>query len=181
MCPPTDVPVTHQQLLSSAQQAVYYMLFPLPFDRPTPVITVAAINQQFHNLHIGVHLMANAKKGAKTEFSAPNDLKWINRNLTEQEKSHHDTQAKSPSELGVLLFKVAVQGYNIRLSWDTYSKCYQANLVPFQAENPNYGYAISARGATPERAVSLLLYKHYAVFNENWANFYQAPASSFEG
>lgn len=125
--------------------------------------------------------MAKQKSPAKAEFSAPSDIKWINRNLTEEEKKHHDTQAKTAQELGVLLFKVALQGYNIRIAWDAYSKCYQTNLIPYQPENPNYGYAISARGATPERAVSLLLYKHYAVFEEQWVKFYQAPAVSFEG
>lgn len=181
MCPPTETSVTHHHLLSSAHLAVYYMVFPLPFDRPNPTVTIAAINQQFRNLHIGVHLMANQKKQTKTEFAAPSDLKWINRNLTEEEKAHHDTQEKSPSELGILIFKLTTQGYNFRLAWDAYSKCYQANIVPFQAENPNYGYAVSARGATAQRAVSLLLYKHYAVFNENWAQFYKAASTSFEG
>jgi hypothetical protein len=181
MCAFPRQDVTHQDLFAIAKQAVYYMLFPLPFERPNPTITCAAINQQFSHLHIGVHYMANAKKGAKTDYAAPNDLKWINRNLTDQEKKHHDGQEKSPSELGVLIFTVSKQGYNFRVGWDGYSKCYQANLVPFQAENPNYGYAISARGVTPERAVSLLLYKHYAVFEEKWSAFYQAPSQGFEG
>lgn len=126
-------------------------------------------------------MMAAKKKGAETAYAPPTDLKWINRNLTDDEKAHHDAQAKKPAELGVLLFKVALQGYNVRIAWDAYSSCFQANLVPFQPENPNFGFAISARGVTPERAVSLLLYKHYAIFEENWGNFYQAKTTSMEG
>lgn len=125
--------------------------------------------------------MATKKNKSAFVSSAPTDLKWINRNLTEEEKAHHDTQEKTTSELGVLTFKLVMQGYNLRIAWDSYSKCYQANIVPFQEESPNFGYALSARGATPQRAVSLLFYKHYAVLNENWAQHYKAPTSSYEG
>lgn len=181
MCTYPSQDVTHHDIYAMAQQALYYAVFPLPFDRPNPTVTCAAINQQFHNMHIGVYYMAKKSDATKTAFAPPNDLKWINRNLTAEEKAHHDTQEKSASELGKLLFTLVMQGYNLRIGWDAYSKCYQANIIPFQPENPNFGYAISARGATAQRAISLLLYKHYAVFNENWSSFYTTPATSFEG
>lgn len=159
----------------------YYLTWPFPNDKTAMQSTCYTFNHISQKVHTRIWAMANKKKGAETNYAPPTDLKWINRNLTDDEKAHHDAQAKKQGELGVLLFKVAMQGYNVRIAWDAYSSCFQANLVPFQPENPNFGYAISARGITPERAVSLLLYKHYAIFEEQWSDFYQAKVSTLEG
>lgn len=160
---------------------VYLLRYPLDHVGSGHKATIHRLNQINRHLIIEVQKMA-AKKGAVgSKSSVPDDLKWINRNLTDEEKQDHDVQGKTPEQLGLLLWRVALQGYNVRVAFDAYSKCFQANLVPYQAENPNFGYAISARGATPERAFSLLLYKHYAIFKERWTDFYKATSVSMEG
>jgi len=162
-------------------EILYLCRYPVPEDGKALRVTLSAINHHFGNIHRIVHDMTAKTKKASTNFAPPNDLKWINRNLTQDEVNDHNAKEKSPAELGKLLFSVAFNGYNIRIAYDDYSKCFQANLIPFQPENPNFGYAISARGVTPQRAVSLLLYKHYAIFEEQWASHYQAPRGGFEG
>ena len=160
---------------------VYFLKFPFPDDGAAYKSTVYTLNRKFQQIE--AEMTKDTSKQRTSKADAPNGdaLKWINRNLTEDEKADHDANQETTANLGKLLFKVALQGYNVRVAWDAYSKCFQANLIPFQRENPNFGYALSARGITPERAVSLLLYKHYKVFAEEWRDFYKAPIASMEG
>lgn len=174
--------VPHQDaIIDLIRDYVYFLIYPFPNDGAAYKSTVYTLNKKFQQIEAEMAKKPNGTGTSKTDAPNGDALKWINRNLTSEEKAHHDAQEKSPKELGVLLFKIASEGYNIRVAWDSYSKCFQANIIPYQPENPNFGYALSARGVTPSRAVSLLLYKHYAVFEENWSNHYQAPSNSFEG
>lgn len=171
----------HHQVILALRDYVYLLKFPFPGDGAAMKSTVHTLNRLFLNLEDKM----TTKKGQTTASRATNpngnDLKWVNRNLTDEEKKDHDARKVTAKEIGVLLFKVAFDGYNVRIAWDAYSKCFQANIIPYAPENPNFGFALSARGITPERAVSLLLYKHYEIFDQNWKDFYQAPVVSMEG
>lgn len=172
----------HQEVIFDlVRDFVYFLKFPFPNDGTALKSTVYTLNKKFEQIEAEMTKKLGDKATPRAAQQTGDALKWINRNLTEQEKADHDNQAKTPAQLGVLLFAVAMQGYNVRVAYDGYSKCFQANIIPYQAENPNFGYALSARGVTPERAVSLLLYKHYAILEENWSDHYKAPTNSYEG
>lgn len=125
--------------------------------------------------------MTEKKQSRKTAPANGYEVRWVNRNLTEQEKTEHDTRPVDLSRIGKDWIKIALQGYSTKLSWDAYSKCFQATLTAWDGNCPNYGYGLSARGSTPERAISLLLYKHYEVLQENWTEAYQPRPTDFEG
>lgn len=107
--------------------------------------------------------------------------KFINRNLTTEEKADHDARKEPIQKLCVEFVKLVSLGYAVKCSWDAYSKCFQATATVWNDANPNYGYGLSARGATPERAVSLLLYKHFHILHEDWATSFVPQARDMEG
>jgi len=125
--------------------------------------------------------MATKAGSKKATQSSTYDLKFVNRNLTADEKEQHDANPVPFSKLAQEWVKLTTQGYVTKLGWDSYSKCYQATLTVWQSDNPNYGYGLSARGATPERAISLLLFKHGDILGENWAAAYKPSSFDMEG
>jgi len=125
--------------------------------------------------------MAAKKPTSKLEKPQSESIKWINRNLTDEEKDDHDATKVTPQALFKDLLGLVIQGYNVAVKFDSYSSCFQATLIPYNKNDVNYGYGLSARSAQPDRAISLLLFKHFRVMGENWAQYYNAPKSSFEG
>lgn len=128
--------------------------------------------------------MTMAKKAAgQAQYQKPEytQVKWVNRQLSSDEKEQHDSGNSTPQKTFKDLLALALGGYNISLKWDNYSKCYQATLIPFNEASPNYGFGLSARAAEPYRAISLLLFKHYEVLQEDWQQAYKPAASDFEG
>jgi len=169
-------------VIVQAVRDAFYFLHHDPFEgKHRRVCYVDAFNR---NWSIAERELIMAKKEAtgKTALaSSYQEIKFVNRNLTDEEKAHHDEQNYQIGYLAVEFVKLATGGYTVKLSFDAYSKCMQATLIVWNSANPNYGYGLSARGATGERAISLLLYKHYEVLHENWAAFYKATSSSMEG
>jgi len=125
--------------------------------------------------------MAAKKSSSSVQTPSYEAIKWVNRNLSESEKKDHDANTPKPADLFKDLLALCTAGYNIAVKWDSYSKCFQSTLLPYETSCPNYGYGLSARATTPQRAVSLLLYKHFVVLGENWVAHYTLPTSSFEG
>jgi len=128
-------------------------------------------------------IMARKSSNPEAPVVKPNmqAIQWINRQLTEEEKEIHDSAKLSPDKTFKGLLSVGLQGYNFSLKWDAYSSCYQATLIPYNTANTNYGYGLSARAADPHRAISLLLYKHYEVLQEDWTSAAKPVRNSYEG
>jgi hypothetical protein len=128
-------------------------------------------------------LMANKKSVSGQDTRKPEftSVKWVNRQLTADEKEQHDSGNTSPQKAFKDLLNLAVQGYNCSLKWDAYSSCFQATLIPYATASVNYGYGLSARAADPYRALSLLLFKHYEILQEDWQQAYKPVGNSLEG
>lgn len=146
---------------------------------------MAAICQYFNNQMHRVDwiniTMAEKKKPQSTSQTPFESIKFVNKNLTAEEKRDHDSANRPVEYVAVEFLKLSMGGYSLKISYDAYSKCMQATLLVWNKANPNFGYGLSARGATAERAVSLLLYKHYDVLHEDWTTAYQAPVVDMEG
>lgn len=128
-------------------------------------------------------LVMAKKATGQSQFNKPayEAVKWVNRMLTEEEKERHDAAKLDPTKTFKGVLAVALQGYNIALKWDGYSNCYQATLIPFNTASGNYGFGLSARAADPHRALSLLLFKHYEVLQEDWQQAYKPTGKNLEG
>lgn len=110
-----------------------------------------------------------------------NQVKWVNRQLSQEEKEQHDSAPHKIEQIFKGVLTLALSGYNFSLKWDGYSSCYQATLIPYNTAVGNYGYGLSARASEPVRAVSLLLFKHFEVLQEDWQQAYKPAGNSYEG
>lgn len=108
-------------------------------------------------------------------------VRWVNRQLTSEEKEQHDSAPIKVEKTFKDLLALAVSGYNISVKWDAYSSCFQAALIPYNSACPNYGYGLSSRAAEPLRAISLLLFKHYEILQEDWQQAWKPVSNSYEG
>lgn len=168
-------------IVQAVHDGFYFAHFPEMFaGKGQALRVVAAINRNF-DLAERIWLMAAKGKGLAATKQQFQDIKFVNYNLTEEQKNDHDSTNRPVEYVAVQGVKLISKGYAVKISFDSYSKCYQATLTVWNEANHNFGYGLSARGATPERALSLLLYKHFDVLKENWSQAYKAPASSFEG
>lgn len=130
------------------------------------------------------YMVTDEKKkrtGKSTTTPMYEAIAFVNRNLTDEEKLAHDARNEPIEYLAQEWIKLALSGYTCKLSFDSYSKCYQATLTVWNSACSNYGFGLSARGATPQRAISLLLYKHFEVLQEDWRAAYKPSTDSKEG
>jgi len=70
------------------------------------------------------------------------------------------------------------EGYRVTLKFDDYSDSYASFMQQQAAEGVNYGFTLTGRGSTPEKALKQLLYKHFEVMGELWEQFAGAPRGS---
>lgn len=168
-------------VVRAIHDAFYFAHFPEMFaGKHQAQAVLQAIDRNLRLAERECISMARGKGHAvsKTDFQA---IKFVNYNLTDEEKKDHDNANRPVEYVAKSALKLVSSGYGLKVAFDAYSKCYQATLTVWLEANSNFGYGLSARGATPERALSLLLYKHFDVLKENWATLYKAPTSSFEG
>lgn len=162
--------------------AFYFMSHPQGFvGKGAQNALMQVITRELDNAQTEMEIYMAKKNGTKAVVTDYTATKWINRNLTTEEKREHDERKSTPQNIALRAVELALHGYTLKVSFDAYSKCFQATLLVWQAENPNFGYGLSARGSDPLRAVSLLLYKHFEILKENWAASYSAPVDDFEG
>lgn len=147
----------------------------------SPLSLVYSLSQITSEIEDRIVTTTNKKTGTQNVKPAFDSIMWVNRNLTEQEKEEHDAAKIQAKDLHKDIMSLVLSGYNLSIKYDSYSKCYQATVIPYDPANQNYGYGLSARSADPSRALSLLVFKHYVVLQQNWGASYKKPASSFEG
>lgn len=107
----------------------------------------------------------NGKADQKFEFKG-----FVNLRLSEDDKGQI-LEAKRNLEImmqdcGALIYN----GYKLSFNYDRYSGAQQVTLTCMAADDPNYGYAISARHPDLDVALATLLYKHYELANATWTS-----------
>lgn len=169
---------THR-LLKQSLYLIYWNS--VPMYRLSPLHLCRTVTQ--NELLIEKEILEVSKKTTpiKHEKPAAQAVKWVNRNLTEEEKADHDERKYTPQGVYKDLIGLAVSGYNFSLKWDGYSSCFQATLIPYNTACHNFGYGLSSRSADAFRAVSLLLHKHFRVLEEDWVSGYVERSQNFEG
>lgn len=107
----------------------------------------------------------NGKSDVKFEFKG-----FVNLRLSEDDKGQI-LEAKRNVEImmqdcGALIYN----GYKLSFNYDRYSGAQQVTLTCTAPDDPNYGYAISARHPDLDTALATLLYKHYELANAIWSS-----------
>lgn len=103
--------------------------------------------------------------GGKKEF-VPS--KFVRSELTDQEKEHVKAQNYVWDDIPEHLVALVEGGYKISLTNDKNSNAFAVWLTPSDANNPNHGFTLSARGPTLLAAIAVAIYKHYTKFDGIW-------------
>lgn len=174
-----DETLTYRRIVHSIVYEAYFGLNKL-YGRG---VLVVAYNLGKSCMELENRLLMAKKNNAPSNIQKPDytSVKWVNRQLTSEEKEQHDSGNVRPEKIFKDLLALALSGYNIGIKWDGYSSCFQTTLIPFNTASPNYGFGLSARAADPFRAISLLLFKHYEVLQEDWQKAYKPSGNSLEG
>lgn len=166
---------------TAIRDAFYAMHYDLIEGKNRVQALTQYINWNMQRVDWILQTMAEKKKPNSVSDTPYEQIKFVNKNLTTEEKQDHDNANRPVEYVATTFLKLAQSGYSLKVSYDAYSKCMQATLLVWNKACPNYGYGLSARGATAERAVSLLLYKHFDVLHEDWSQAYKAPVIDMEG
>jgi len=133
-------------------------------DRANYSQTVIFVAEQLLAQRIGT---MSTKRVSSKEFQFRS---WVNVRLSEDDKDALADLVETFEPGGLLdwVAKVVYSGYSFSVSWDEYSGAHQVSLVCKVADDPNYGFGMSARH--PEFVIALLSlrYKHDEVCHGDW-------------
>lgn len=99
------------------------------------------------------------------------DVTFVDVNLTKTQSKEVKESIFGMDELENALTKLCESKYKVTCSYDDYSSCFSAFLIPTAPDDLNAGMILTARGSTPIKAVKQLLYKHYTVTAGAWRNY----------
>lgn len=106
------------------------------------------------------------KKTTKFEFKG-----YANINVPE---AHHNQIEKHiANSQGVYeeINTLAVDGYSIKIYYDSEQENFRASITCMNAEDGNFGYVLGAYAGDWYTALAVLTYKHFDVAKENWLEF----------
>lgn len=114
-----------------------------------------------------------AKKDTPPNGNNPNrkfEFKgFVNYDLTDadkQELASLDLEVEFPLEEG--LKEVAEDLYKVTIQYDAPNSCYIASLSDLSGFRDSFGFILSGRGSSVERAWASLMYRHLYIFRDGW-------------
>jgi hypothetical protein len=121
-------------------------------------------------------------KGGKNDYSKPDQpaFRFINIELTKEQKSDLKALVET-GEFGYsALHDLHGNGFKVTLSSSDDGKRYTCSITDKSPNSAFWNACITASGSTPLNAVNALLYKHYVVANEDWANISVEDLSEYD-
>lgn len=95
-------------------------------------------------------------------------MKFVNYDLSAEDKQALKSAAIDAVDLFVNIGRLVGEGYKLSFGWDHYTDSFAAWLIGSSKECVNYGFILSARASTVEKAIAALFYKHTSVFDGVW-------------
>jgi hypothetical protein len=86
-------------------------------------------------------------------------LNWVLNNLSDTEISAMDATNFDPERFAEFIEKLVDNGFDVKLTWDTYSNTYQISAMGAWQNFPNENFAVSARGMDMFDAWKVLWFK----------------------
>lgn len=121
--------------------------------------------------------MTTVSKSAKKKSPGGgnfSDAKFINYSLSAEQKRDLKAQPYTSEMFEADLHAVCDSFYKVSFSYDTYNNCMSCFWTPRDEKSPNKGLILTARGSTVLKAFKQAMYLHHVLFEENWADFYEA-------
>jgi hypothetical protein len=96
---------------------------------------------------------------------------WVNVKIGEDDKDILAELTENPNAREMLdwIANLVYSGYSFSVSWDEYSGAHQVSLVCKVADDPNFGFGMSARHPDFVFALITLRYKHEVICGGNWS------------
>lgn len=113
--------------------------------------------------------MARGKKkqdGKRQRRDFKDGLVWVANNLNEGRLEHADKLAPSAEDLFDFLLQAVDAGIDIKISYDTYSDCYQATAIGAWEGADSSGFGVSSRSARDVRDAVVLIWYKVAIMAE---------------
>lgn len=105
---------------------------------------------------------------AKFKSSKFSDVKFINRELTRDEKEDLKAHEFSDSDAWLAMDKYCEE-YKFTLRYDERGACYSCFMQPTGVEHINTGLILTGRGSSLVKALKQTLYKHERLaFEQDW-------------
>lgn len=93
-------------------------------------------------------------------------MQWVMNNLSDKEISAMDSQQFDGERFAEFMERLIDGGFDVKISWDTYSDAYQVSAMGVWKNFPNQDVACSARGLDVFDAWKILWFK--IDFVANW-------------
>jgi len=107
-------------------------------------------------------------KAKKERF---NDAEFVNYELGKDEQARCKAWQFDLDTLSDALLRLADSGYVVSCKFDTYSEAHSAFLRQAVPDGENAGYILSGRGSSPLKALKQVIFKHFVLFEQSWAQY----------
>jgi hypothetical protein len=111
------------------------------------------------------------KQKAEPKVERFNDVKFVNWSLSPDEKAACKAWELSLEDYDEALLTLVEAGYKSTVSYDDFRSCFTASIVPTKTAKSNQGYILTGKGSTPLKSVKQVLYIHYHIMAEEWAEY----------
>lgn len=112
---------------------------------------------------------------AKNQPKTAADIKWrgfVNIYLDSSDADAMLEMAKEyDNHLDVKIGEMVKEGIQIKLSWDTRSKCFMASMTTRNPEAAYAGYCITSRSRDMSEVLWMCVYKHFVVCSGDWSQY----------
>lgn len=119
--------------------------------------------------------LENRKKVKPKTTPRFNDVRFVNYDLTEQERAACKVWMTDLSSLDDAVLKGCEQDYRFSVKWDEKTTSFACYMQSVSASGDNAGLLNTGRGSTPLRALKQALYKHFVVFDCQWGGYAERP------
>jgi len=107
----------------------------------------------------------------KQQYSQQSQPTWVNYTLTKDDKELMREEFPTNAEVLAALQEMVRGDYRVSFQFDPTQGNYSVFCFPIGTTTVNTGFALAARAGTLENALRGLVFRHFTLFKERWANF----------
>lgn len=113
----------------------------------------------------------SAKKAPSRSTGAYPETIWVAADLSDEEREGLKRRSVPIEDTIKALAGLIEQGFKISISYDERSDCVGAYLTAPKAASKGRTICLSARAPTLEKALLVLLFKHFEKLHEEWEGY----------
>ena len=137
--------------------------------------------KRYLNAHQNM-MQRNMKAMSKKEKSSKQKFEWrgyVNIQIPPEHNTQVEKYISDTKTVFMALTQMIADGYRLKLEYDDNSEGAKATAICHDADDPNYGCALSAWASDWQSALSVLCYKHYKISDQHWSEYKNDVKRSF--